>query len=843
MPFFEIEKVEVIKPKAVQNCRTCPLDKSTQIISTGPGLKKIIILTDKVLSNTDSNWLFTQLEYNDIYETDCWCISVVQCKLPLDKKGKEIEPSNKVINCCRQQWQKQVQELKPEKILIFGHTALKSFVGDRMSDVGEMARWVGHAIPDQDYKAWVFPLFDIEFVRTHKNEAVEYAFSDALLHALEHNKEFVTHYETINVITDVKEAIDFLKWHIEFFISGWMSFDYEGTGLKPYREEQELYSVSFATSAYEATSFPLFDNDSFHKLLQQVLANPSIKKTAHNIGFEQKWTRHVLGYEQENNAFDSMLAVHVLDNRTHIAGLKFQTYINYGVAGYDAEMEPYLTKTKDGEDPKSDNRLNNIHLAPLKRLLHYNALDSMFGYRLTMDQIGWLKDRRLTEQYDFFLAGVLALGNITENGMHIDEDYFKQKNIELGDKLEELENSIYTSPEGLKWFELKDRNLEISKDAQTKSLVLDVLKLKISKETKGSTKEKPKYSVDKEVLKELSGKHQIFADIIFWREADKLKSTYVGGFLRESIGGVIHPNQNLHTTKTYRPSTTSPNFANIPKRDKQMQKLVRTGVIPRKGHQLLTVDFDGIEVMSGCFYHKDPVMIDYVTNPANDMHRDMALRLFKLDPEQITKEIRYEAKSGFVFPEFYGDYYRSCARLLWDAAGRLDTNGGLLLRYWLEDQGIKNYKAFESHVKEEERIFWKEKFKVFDKWKAQAWEEYLDKGYVEYLTGFRCGGVLDKKNVVNYPFQGTAFHLLLWSLIGLEKETHAQGWWSQVCLQVYDEIMFDVHPSELEELVPLIRDTMTVKIRKQFPWINVPLSVEIKVSAVDGNWFEMEELK
>jgi DNA polymerase I-like protein with 3'-5' exonuclease and polymerase domains len=225
------------------------------------------------------------------------------------------------------------------------------------------------------------------------------------------------------------------------------------------------------------------------------------------------------------------------------------------------------------------------------------------------------------------------------------------------------------------------------------------------------------------------------------------------------------------------------------------------------------------------------------------MHRDMAIRLFKLHPEQITKKIRYYAKNQFVFPEFYGDYWGQCAKGLWAAAQIEETNSGLLLKYWLEDVGIKNYKAFESHVREEERIFWKEKFKVFDKWKAEAWDRYLELGYVEYLTGFRCGGVLDRKNVVNYPFQGTAFHLLLHSLIELEHETRTQGWRSQVCLQVYDEMMVDVHPKELDDIVPLIKDIMTVQIRKEFDWINVPLSVEIKTSKVNGNWFDMKELK
>ena len=834
MGFFEKKEFEVKikKPKPVQDCSACPLDKKTQIKIEGFGDKKILILTDKPLLGQDLIWLDNQLEQNDISsDNDCWFSSVIQCEY-------ERKPSNKIINCCRQQWQAQIKELKPEKIFLFGHTVVNAFVGDRMNDIGKMGRWIGHAIPDQDYNCWVFPLFDIDFVRTHKNEAVEYVFQDHLINALEHDKEFNIHVETINVITDVKEAINYLRYELSVSFPKWVSFDYEGTGLKPYREEQELYSISFATDPFSCTAFPIFDNDIFHDELKQVLANHSIKKTCHSIGFEQKWTRHVLGFEQEGNAFCSMLACHVLDNRTHISGLKFQTYINYGVAGYDDEMKLFLITTKEGEDEKSDNRLNNIHKAPLDKLLHYNALDSMFGYRLTMDQIKKLTEQGLDDQYDFFFDGMLALANITENGMRIDEDYYRQKEIELTTKLKELEHKIHTSTEGLEWRRIKGKDLEISKDAQTKSLVLDVLKLKIKKKTKGG-----KPSVDKHVLKELAEKRPFFNDIVTWRETFKIRGTYVKGFLRESIDGIIHPNQNLHTTLTYRPSTNSPNFANIPKRDEDAQKLVRTGVIPRKGNLLLTVDYSGVEVCSGCFYHKDPVMIDYVTNPKNDMHRDQALKLFLLAPDQMTKQIRYSAKNQFVFPEFYGDYWGQCAKGLWGSASKLMTKDDELLKHHLYDQGLKNYKYFESHVKEEERIFWKEKFKVFDAWKAKAWEKYLELGYVEYLTGFKCSGVLDRKNVVNYPFQGTAFHLLLWSLIKLEEETRTQGWRSKVCLQVYDEMMVDVHPDELDDLVPLIRDIMTIKIRKEFDWINVPLSVEIKTSKVDGNWFDMKELK
>ena len=136
-------------------------------------------------------------------------------------------------------------------------------------------------------------------------------------------------------------------------------------------------------------------------------------------------------------------------------------------------------------------------------------------------------------------------------------------------------------------------------------------------------------------------------------------------FEREQVKGILHPQFNLHNVISYRSSSDSPNFQNMPKRDKEIMKIVRSAIYPRRGNMLMEVDFSGLEVSIAACYHKDPVMMKYLTSDHSDMHGDMAQQIFLIKdfnrdlPEH--KNLRQAAKNGFVFPQFYGDYYKNNA--------------------------------------------------------------------------------------------------------------------------------------------------------------------------------------
>ena len=108
------------------------------------------------------------------------------------------------------------------------------------------------------------------------------------------------------------------------------------------------------------------------------------------------------------------------------------------------------------------------------------------------------------------------------------------------------------------------------------------------------------------------------------------------------------------------------------------------------------------------------------------------------------------------------------------------------------------------------------------------------------MTGFVCQGVMSRNDTYNWPIQGPAFHLLLWSLIRMVKWTVKQKMRSLVVGTIHDSIEADVHKGELDEFVAKIVKVMTVDVRRHWPWVVVPLGVEVEVS--ETNWFEKQRV-
>jgi hypothetical protein len=110
------------------------------------------------------------------------------------------------------------------------------------------------------------------------------------------------------------------------------------------------------------------------------------------------------------------------------------------------------------------------------------------------------------------------------------------------------------------------------------------------------------------------------------------------------------------------------------------------------------------------------------------------------------------------------------------------------------------------------------------------------------LTGFRCSDVGTRNEMLNRPIQGVAFHLLLWSLIEMQRELEVRGMSSMIIGQIHDSLVMDVATDELNLVMRLARSIMTRRIAEYWDWINVPLEVEAELSPRDGSWFEIKEI-
>ena len=451
------------------------------------------------------------------------------------------------------------------------------------------------------------------------------------------------------------------------------------------------------------------------------------------------------------------------------------------------------------------------------------------------------------EAYHLMHNGTLALARAEAAGIRVDMDYLNAKIAHLERRIARMEQKFRDSKFHKDWEASQEKVPNPNSGLQLSKFLYETKGLKPPKLTKGG-----RGSVDKEALTELNIPELM--DLLYTKKLMKIKTTYLEGFKKEQVDGWIHPFFNLHLVTTFRSSSDRPNFQNIPKRDKEAMKITRGALFPRKGHQLLEVDYGQLEVRIAYCYNKDPQLLHDILK--GDMHTDMAKQIFMIDdfdkhkPEHAL--LRGAAKNGFVFPQFYGDYYKNCAEYLarewgqlprsrWKAGQGVSLNGAHLADHLIE-KGIGTPQKFENHLKAIEQDFWENRYKVYARWKERQWRQYQKVGYVDSLTGFRCKGVLSRNDATNYPIQGAAFHCLLWSLIQIDNLIQQKGWKSRIIGQIHDSVNLDVFPPELDKLVKEIKRITCVALPEAWEWIKVPLDISVDIAPVDCSWAKIKEL-
>jgi len=461
--------------------------------------------------------------------------------------------------------------------------------------------------------------------------------------------------------------------------------------------------------------------------------------------------------------------------------------------------------------------------------------------------------------YKLFHEGTLALARAEQQGIRIDIDGCNRKKKFLSRKINYLLRKFEETELAKVWRSVYGTGMNVDSNAQLSEVLynhLGVTPPKLTNSGRGSTDEDALSKIDMPGVK-------LILDI---RKLKKIRDTYLDQFLREvSSDGYVHPFFNLHTVRTYRSSSDSPNFQNIPKRDKDAMKICRKILFPRQGHQLLEVDFSALEVCVAACYHKDPNMMKYLHDPESDMHGDVAYKIFMLDDyDELIRKVgavkkikefkllRNAAKNGFVFPQFYGDYYKNNAYSIcewvklptdkkWKAGLGVKLPDGKSISEHFISKNIKDFDSLVEHLRKIEDEFWGKDFKVYAQWKEKQWQSYLKNGYVDMFTGFRCSGIMRKNETINYPVQGAAFHCLLWTFIQTDKVMREEGWDTKLVGQIHDSMVIDVNPDELEHVVETVHRIATVELPRTWDWIIVPLNVEFELAPVDGSWADKKD--
>jgi len=616
---------------------------------------------------------------------------------------------------------------------------------------------------------------------------------------------------------------------------GKVSIDYETTGLKPEGHNHRILTCSITNLRDDSTIvFPVDGRERVMEALGSLLLAKYVKKVGQGIKFEHRWALQYLKVRTEGWSWDTIQTGHIMDNRRKVCSLDFQAFVKFGVVDYSSHLDAF----KKGHPSNDANAHNSLHKVPFPELGMYNGGDTIVTGKLSTLQRALTSDEpHRREAIDLMTRGSISLAEIESTGIHVDAPYCEKQQKHLSRRINRAKEKLEESDLIKLWRKTYgDKLFKLSSNQQLSRILFQTMGVKPPKET-----EKGNPSVDEESLGQVDV--PAVKQLLQVRSLTKARDTYIAGILREQVGGVVYPFFNLHTVRTYRSSSDSPNFQNVPNRDEEARRMVRRAYVPRPGRLLMEIDYAQQEVRVAACYHKDPTMIQYIKDPDKDMHRDMAAECYKLPQDQVSGKARYAAKNKFVFPQFYGDWWKTCSKNLWGAARGSSLKDGTPLLDHLYSVGLQDLGDFEDHIQKVEERFWGKRFHVYAQWKEDWYEAYLKTGGFEMLTGFRCSGVMGRNDVINYPVQGAAFHCLLWSLIELHKALEARGMKSLIVGQIHDSIVLDVVPEERDDLMTLAREIMVDKIGKAWPWLIVPLDIDFKVSPVDGTWFDMEEVE
>jgi len=885
------------------HCQKCGLSlscRSPKMKYTGQGKKGVLIISEAPGSQEDEAW--EQLGYEEPtqligeagqllrrelkilkldLDTDFWKTNALSCR-PHTASGANRPPTKTELKNCKPLVDKTIKELNPKMIWLLGGKAVESFYMGRFSNLS-INRWRKLCIPDRKTGAWIIPLFHPSYIlRQQYDENLKATFKRDLKWAASciNKKPFTLTDEREDVIRIydfdliVKVLTEILR--VADDQSVMLYKDYETNCLKPQWPGSKIATVSlcfnknvvkkiinelkeykfktckfigaaespeflFTNTNSVSVAFPFQYSDFFSReqinklrsLLRKIHTSQNIAFQAHNIKFEDSWDREILGVQAYSWNWDTMLAAHILDNRSKFTGLKFQSYINFGLEPYNKEIDKYL-KAKSGH-------FNKVDKAPLDELLLYNGIDTKTGtnlYQKQQEQFA-LTNRlypknRLAEAYSLFHSGTLAFSDIQRNGICIDEEYYKKEEQGLIKKIEGLKNKLTTSKEAVQFKEATNKELDFASPKDLGNLFYDILKLPVQLTGKDN------YRVDEDALESI--KLPFVKDLLQLRKLEKANNTYIAQLLREVCQGKVYPFIDLNIPISGRSSSSLPNWQNIPIRDPEVGKLIRSGIFPSKGNKIVELDYQSMEVRMAAVVTGDPNLKKYVLNPLSDMHLDSAQDIWILPPEEVTKDIRKNIKGDFVFAELYGSFYKNCAISLWKHSNYKITSG-ITLKQHIKSKGISNLAEFTEHCKEAERILWQERFPVYAQWKKDTNELYRRQGFIDNNYGFRFVGYLSEKQVNNFPIQSVSFHTLLHGIVLITEIAKKEKWRSKLMGEIHDSLLVDLHPTEEDHVIKTCVYILSEKMRELHPWIDVPIPTSVEITPTNKPWATKKEIE
>lgn len=488
--------------------------------------------------------------------------------------------------------------------------------------------------------------------------------------------------------------------------------------------------------------------------------------------------------------FDTMLAHFLIRaEMRHNMDILAENYLNYS---------PISIESLIGKKGKGQKSMRDV---PVNEIVDYAAEDADITFQLKQIFQPQLKTDQLEKLfYEMEVPLIKVLASMEREGIKLDVEGLKIFSKELEEEIKDTEQQIQ---------EYAGTTFNVSSPKQVGEILFDYLKVvENPKKTKTG-----QYQTSEDVLLKLADRHPIVNKILDYRELVKLKSTYVDAFpeLIHAETGRIHTTYNQVVAVTGRLSSDNPNLQNIPIRTERGRAMRRAFIARNEDFLIMSADYSQIELRIVASISEDPNMCEAFIQ-GKDIHLATAAKVFGVSEEEVTKEMRYKAKS-VNFGIIYGQGAFGLAENIGVSRGEAK-------------QLIDNYFATYPKLKE---------------YMDNSIRFARENGYVctllgrrRYLRDINSKSAAERgfaeRNAINAPIQGTAADMIKIAMINIANEMEKRKLKSKMLLQVHDELVFDVHISEIDELKSLVEKEMKNAL---------PLRVPIEVGmGIGKNWLE-----
>ncbi|HDL50100.1 MAG TPA: DNA polymerase I [Actinobacteria bacterium] len=532
-------------------------------------------------------------------------------------------------------------------------------------------------------------------------------------------------------------------------------------------EEDTLAGVTVAEGADHAAFIPV---EQLHAM-SAVLSDPDHPKVLHDAKpFIRALLERGIGFE--GLSFDCALAAYLISpaSRSYSLAHIADTVLGVELESVDAAKQGTLD-FGGGPDIEGAGR----------RAIAVARVAEVLG-----PQLEARGERELLENFELPLVGVLA--RMEAAGIGVDRAYLERLGADLREDLAGLESDIYDAAGTV---------FNINSTGQLREVLFDNLGLPVLKKTpKGAP------STDQSVLKKLATAHPVVALLLRYRELEKLRSTYVDGYL-PLIGedGRIHTRFNQMGAATGRLSSDRPNLQNIPVRS-ETGRMIRRAFVPKEGWKFIVADYSQIELRVLAHLSGDPGLVEAFEGESADIHAATAARVFGVDPSSVTAEMRRRAKA---------------------------INFGLL--YGMEAYGLAERLEISREEAAEHIETYFTQFPQVKAYLASVVSEARTRGYTETMFGRRRYlpelssdnyriRQMGERMALNAPVQGSAADIIKKAMIDLDAVLASMR--TRLLLQIHDELVVEAPPDEWEHASSILRRTMEDVVQ-----LRIPLKVEL----------------